>query len=928
MSHRDLRDFAPDSQIQTAVCVIGSGPAGSAVALELAAAGIDVVVLESGGLDVEADTNALYDIENVGLPRVPQDEVRVRQYGGTSTVWTGRCAPFRDIDYERRPWVDHSGWPFGPDELAPYLGRASEYLSLAPSRYDATTWSEMAGKTPAPRLDTTTLDDELWQFSNGVLPGEPVRVNVDLDHRLREEPTIDLILHANVLEIVPKASGDAVDHVVASTLEGTRVTVAADTVVVAAGAIESARLLLASRSVVPTGLGNDRDLVGRYYMEHPFVEVGAFDVNDDMMALLSRFGLFWHDTPAKHVFLSGLALSPRVQRARELLNCAMYVLPETPENTAMHAARRLAKGEGNAMHDVRTLLGSPMEVMQAAKRRQMDGLPPIPPPSRVVIGANAEQRPDPQSRITLSDQTDALGMPLSRIDWRMDDLEFATIETMFELVQTELAAAGLPVPEMHASLRTADDWRTHVVDTAHHSCCVRMGSDPATSVTDEWGHVRGVDGLFVAGSALFPTVGTANPTLMLTGVAMRVADAVRARHRPPAAETTVEAAPRSRPGIDRPCRVAMVGSGHRAENVLLPVLEAMGNDIELVGFTSRRADHREAFGSRAGAPGYEDADALVEGADPDLLVVAVSGDVNEAMVRHLLGAGRPMLVETPWAWGTDAGRALLEAASGRTDIGVAEQFPFRPMDILYDRILRDGVIGRARLVTNESATWDYHGLAQMRRYLGPMSNPAWVSASAFSPLLGDATGELAPRDAYSATIGCADGSAMTQRFVNFYDPPLRRNHHFTIDAEQGSIHDDTVTYVDPVSGDVVSTQISRVEADGRLQHLEVDLGRLDTKRWDNPWADSTLDDEQIGVAHHVRAMVEVAGGYGSPIYRPADAQVDVELLHAIRLSAQHGGRVQLPLRTRREQARKLASPDMVRSQLDKVTGKVLGRFSR
>ncbi len=929
----DLHDITPDTALEADVCVIGSGPAGITVALELARSGIDVVIVESGGREFEADTNALYDIDNVGLHRVPQHEVRVRQFGGTSTVWTGRCAPFRDIDYEQRSWVPASGWPFTAEDFAPYLGRAARYLGLAPIEYDHHAWSAITGKTPAQRLDPGRLVDELWQFSAGQ-NREPVRMNIDFAPDLDASPHIRTVLHANVLEIVPTSNGGAVDHVVISTLEGARSTVRAQSVVVCAGAIESARLLLASRSVIPAGLGNANDLVGRYYMEHPYCEVGTFDLNDDVIALLSRFGLFWHDErDERRVFMSGMALSPRIQRERQLLNCAMYVLPEESQNAAIHAARRLASGEGHAMHDVKTLLGSPLELAQAAKRRQLDGLPPIPTPDRVVIGANAEQRPDPDSRITLSDQVDALGMPLSRIDWRMDDQEFETIRTMLDLVTVEMRRLGLPEPQPSEWMRDGD-FRSHVVDTAHHSSSVRMGTDPSSAVTDPSGHVFGVDGLFVAGSALFPTVGTANPTLMLAGMAVKVADAVRDRHMSPAPprsiERSIEAAEPIRVGdtMER-CRIGLVGSGHRVETIYLPVLEALGERVEVVGFTSRSADKRDAWSRRLDAPGFEDADALVSDASPDLVIAAVSADVNEAMTRHLLGKGTPLLVETPWAWSTDTGRDLLDHVGPDAVVGVAEQFPFLPMEQLRARVIADGVLGQIEAVHNESAAWDYHGIAQLRRYLGPMCAPESVRATAFSPMLADTDGdEPRPRDGYAATVLCAGGTVLSQRFINFYDQPLRANHHLTIDGRLGSIHDDEVRYIDRRGGQVAQASVIRTSTDGRLSELSVDLGPLGSVSWTNPFSRSPLNDEQIAVALHVEAMIGAAAGHGTSLYSPTDALTDVEVLQAIQLSAAHGGTVSLPLNTKLEKARKAASPEFVKQKVGQVTAKLRAKLGR
>jgi len=944
MKSSDLHEFDHGAVITTDVCVIGSGPAGATIALELADSGIEVTVVESGGVGFEADTNALYDIENKGMNRVPQHEVRVRQFGGTSTHWTGRCAPFRDIDYEARPWVPASGWPFGPETFAPYLGRAASYLGLAARPYDRHTWSAFTGKTPNSRLDPANIVDELWQFSAGVFDGQPVRVNVDYADRLDRAPNISTILHANVLEIVPNDAGRQVDHVVLSTLEGVRAVIRATTVVLCAGGIESARLLLASRSVTPAGLGNDRDLVGRYYMEHPYGEVGVFDLSDDMVALLTRFGLFWHDDrDGRRVFMSGFALSPRVQRERELLNCAMYILPEETQNTAIHAARRLRSGEGHAMHDVRTLLGSPMELVQAAKRRQVDGLPPIPPPKRVFLGANAEQRPDPDSRITLSDRTDALGMPLSRVDWRMDDQELATITTMLDLVRAELARNGLPVPEPHGWLNESD-WRSNFVDTAHHSCSVRMSNDPSTGVTDASGHVFGVDGLFVAGSALFPTVGTANPTLMLTAMAIKVADAVRARHEKPISSPAVHRQPTpsdagtpnpepdklsmtSTPSNER-CRIGLVGSGHRAETVYLPAIAALGN-AEIVGFTSRNQDRRQAFGDICGAPGYDDVDALVAATHPDLLIVAVAGDANEAMTQHLLAGGIPLLVETPWSWSAGAGRELLDAVGSNAIIGVAEQFPFLPLEQLRARLINDGVLGQIQAVHNESASWDYHGIAQLRRYVGPTTKLTSVQAASFAPMLADATDDAPrPRRGYSATIACDNGAVISQRFINDYDPPLRFNHHLTIDGGLGSMVDTEVRFLDRSSGDVATAHVERNEEDGILVSLSINLGTLGTVEWTNPFGHTMLSDEQIAVASHVSNMILASAGHGSPLYAPLDALADIEIMNAIRLSAAHGRTISLPISVRGEKLRKATSPKFVRANLGKVASTLRGKLGR
>src|SRR5437773_2846365 len=127
----DLRDIPAGENIEADICIVGSGPAGATIARELDRNRLRVIVVESGGTERDADVDALNEIENVGRARVmDQWLVRNRMLGGSSNTWTGRCAPFDDIDYEARDWVQYSGWPFRADEMEPFLNRAAPYLGL------------------------------------------------------------------------------------------------------------------------------------------------------------------------------------------------------------------------------------------------------------------------------------------------------------------------------------------------------------------------------------------------------------------------------------------------------------------------------------------------------------------------------------------------------------------------------------------------------------------------------------------------------------------------------------------------------------------------------------------------------------------------------------------------------------------------------
>jgi choline dehydrogenase-like flavoprotein len=93
--------------------------------------------------------------------------VRNRMLGGSSNTWTGRCAPFDEIDYEARNWVQYSGWPFTAGELEPFLQRAAPYLGLGLGSgfSDRSFWKLFGRPNFSPEIDEELLVPFFWQFS-------------------------------------------------------------------------------------------------------------------------------------------------------------------------------------------------------------------------------------------------------------------------------------------------------------------------------------------------------------------------------------------------------------------------------------------------------------------------------------------------------------------------------------------------------------------------------------------------------------------------------------------------------------------------------------------------------------------------------------------------------------------------------------------
>lgn len=521
----DLRSDDP-GRLDGDVAIIGAGAAGITMARRLAAAGLHVLLLESGGFDWEAQTADLNSGRNVGEPYYDLEDSRLRFFGGTTAIWGGRCAELDPIDFERRDWVPHSGWPIDRETLAPWYAQARALLGLPESRPDY---------PPPPPLDS--LGEGLavghWEFDE-----QFDRFGAERNRDLLAHPRVTVVVHATVREIVAEPSLEAIARLDVRALGGRRLEVRAGTYVLAAGGLENPRLLLASNSIAPAGLGNGRGLVGRFFMEHPHARGGRL-VGGPTWALLRAFR---HRRVGETPVAPLIAAAPDLQRRDGLLNSVLTIAARPPAGGSPPLLKRaylLARHKASPTRTGRGLWKAYRRAGRGLKRL----LGPIGPWRRCLAGqmelalvVRAEQSPNPDSRVTLDTTTDALGMPRIRLDWRLQQLDVHTVSGLVDRLAAEAERTGLGRIDKAAWLAEGA-WVTdplvsaHPIGGFHHMGTTRMADDPALGVTDGFGRVHGIANLYVAGSSLFPTGGWANPTLTILALALRSADRIAGGHR-------------------------------------------------------------------------------------------------------------------------------------------------------------------------------------------------------------------------------------------------------------------------------------------------------------------------------------------------------------------------------------------------------------
>ncbi len=520
---RDFNASTTDEAVFEAdICIIGSGAAGITLARSLEGSGLRVLLLESGGADYEEPVQALNAGTSTGVPYYDLDHARLRLFGGTTNIWGGRVAELDPIDFERRDWVPGSGWPFGRAELDAYYSRARAALDLP-----GLPGNTLAG-FHAP-FNAQDLRVAFWQFDF-----QADRFAIATCSDLKRSANITCLLHATATELRAADDGQRIEEVRIANLRGGRGRVRAKTFVLACGALEVTRLLLASRhDAHPDGLGNNTDMVGRFFMEHPHGRAAELTLADPkrFFEMLPRF-------TRREGRRYGLLLRPgEALQAREgILNSGFSLAVRKPPGRSQEIHKEVYNELRHRMSPTRT--GRALwQITRRISVQVRDRFGPLLDHNALQRGRGlyalmrAEQAPNPDSRVRLGAERDALGMPRLVLDWRLSAIDKHTVRVAMHSLDRELRRLDLgsahPAPwveDASAAWEFDPLASNHPIGGYHHMGTTRMAATLDRGVTDGHGRVHGVANLYIASTSLFSTAGWANPTLTLLALTLRLSD--------------------------------------------------------------------------------------------------------------------------------------------------------------------------------------------------------------------------------------------------------------------------------------------------------------------------------------------------------------------------------------------------------------------
>ena len=502
--------------------IVGAGIAGLVIADRLRGAGYKIDILESGGLAYEQESQALNDAEMDGLHHSGTTDGRFRVFGGSSTRWGAQLLTMEAIDFQAKSYLHHNGWPLSYSELNSYLRECEDLLGVDHLSYDSDFQNQRL-------MQLLPLKDKSLQYRFSKRAAFRYRnMARTLGQRCRQAPNIRIFLHATVTNIVLHPSRSIVKYLEVHTAKGSCHRFHGKEVVIAAGGIETTRLLLASRGVHSRGIGNQSDQLGRWFHDHLVVNAAVLHPINRYQ-FLKKFAP-WHISKTCHYVK--FATTSHWQMHNSCLNMSGHLSFQYANNSLFDWLSRQLISYKTLQSTIKfadfpyssRLPAELFDLFHHAWMRFYRKRLWCPSYADIVLRIEGEQNPTPDNRITLSNSLDRLGMPKAVIKWQLSDDErraFASYKTLFA---TQWEAWNIGDVTWLVDFESISDLERWATDSYHIMGGTRMSNRPSEGVVDPRLNVFGVANLSVASLSVFPTGGVANPTLTLMMLALRLAD--------------------------------------------------------------------------------------------------------------------------------------------------------------------------------------------------------------------------------------------------------------------------------------------------------------------------------------------------------------------------------------------------------------------
>lgn len=482
------------------ITIIGAGAAGILLAIKLANQGKSVVLFESGHFFEDEKRQELNEVVQTG--KVMQNVVwgRKRAIGGTTIAWGGQSLPFTSIDFEKREWVQNSGWPISYNEMDEYYKEANTFMGIDILNYNNDIFPKISLKNPG-------IDPSIFDFHVSKWATQP---NFFIKHKVELENKITVIYNSQVTSI--HKTGDRVDTITVYNFVNSYFTCSVNTLIISCGTIETSRLLLNSN------IGNHSGWLGKTFMEHPCIEIGTIKSKNSYE--LQRY--FNTHVWKGHKYSVRLTLSRKFQQENKLLNCSTSVMFQLPTETFDPYSELKAFKKDLKFSRIVKLSGSVKSILKTTWAYITHKFY-FKPNTIAKLVLMIEQEPIKESYISLSDKKDKFQILGALINWNISLKTWDTVIKTSTALKNQIENLNLGNVELYAHIKEdTPNWNKYLSDVCHHMGGTRISSTPEDGVVNKNLQIWGISNLYICSCSVFPTSSHSNPTLTLLALGLKL----------------------------------------------------------------------------------------------------------------------------------------------------------------------------------------------------------------------------------------------------------------------------------------------------------------------------------------------------------------------------------------------------------------------
>ena len=488
------------------VCIVGTGFAGIALALKLHE-NLNVLLLEAGDMDYSTESQEVYKGKNIGHEYYDLTDCRTRCFGGTSNVWGGVCGTLDALDFEKKDFMDFSGWPIKKDDLDPYIEEAKQMFGLndiGQSEEFVKGWDDILMKPDKYFDGFEIMHSKQAYFKN------------THSKTVKERSNIHCYINANLTDMTQT---DNLESIKVAEIQNYRKKVfnaKAKIFILATGGIENSRLLLNFNRQCKNGIGNNNGLVGRFFSEHPHFTLGEFIIEDHV---------FEASKSGKLSEMKYLAPSNKFQIEDKILN---FGLELHTKDFIKHSILRDSSPFKERLRAIICSMDWTKYIASKINGKDIFCVSETFDQSDGILNIEAEQVPNLSSRVILGSDIDKFGMRQVALEWKFLEIDKYTIKRAalrFAETFAELNLGRVKIEKWVLSDDPSDfPGFPHRLGGPHHMCTTRMSLTPKDGVVDLNQKVFDIDNLYIAGSSVFSTGGRINPTFSIVQMSLRLAD--------------------------------------------------------------------------------------------------------------------------------------------------------------------------------------------------------------------------------------------------------------------------------------------------------------------------------------------------------------------------------------------------------------------